>query len=189
MKQAFVLVCGVSPWVAVLLPLVLEEGVTAKIRLMTFMTVRVQLSSRGWRWWLWLLLGSRAKPWEAVAGDWVDEDGEVGWTEMWEGEEEEEARTMLVTLETKNKEELKGINLERYHKQAANWTSTERDLVNPRILTSAGGSIMNKLLVQQINMSQVIRCKLRNQWRIDSWEKAQHDLSRNEKIIARGYLA
>jgi hypothetical protein len=64
MKQAFVLFCGVvSPGVVVAAaaveveePIILVEvvdgggGGKANMRFTTFITVRVQLSSRGWRW-------------------------------------------------------------------------------------------------------------------------------------------
>ena len=49
MKQAIVLVCSVSPGVAVAMVIVLEEDGKAKMRFTTIITVRVQLSSRGWR--------------------------------------------------------------------------------------------------------------------------------------------
>ena len=49
MKQAFVLVCGVSPGVAVAVLIVMEEDGKANMQFTTVFTVRVQLSSRGWR--------------------------------------------------------------------------------------------------------------------------------------------
>ena len=49
MEPAFVLVCGVSPGVAVAVLIVLEEDGKANMRFTTIITVRVQLSSRGWR--------------------------------------------------------------------------------------------------------------------------------------------
>ena len=38
-----------------------------------------------------------------------------------------------------------------HHKHAANRTSTERDLVNPRMLTSAGGSSVTKKRVSYVS--------------------------------------
>ena len=48
-----------------------------------------------------------------------------------------------------------------HHKHADNWTSTVRDLVNPRILTSAGGSSVTRKWVSYI--SAVL---FRKQWRV-----------------------
>ena len=49
MNQAFVFVCGVSSGAAVAVVIVLEEDSKANMRFTTIITVRVQLSSRGWQ--------------------------------------------------------------------------------------------------------------------------------------------
>ena len=78
------------------------------------------------------------------------------------------------------------------HHKHANWTSTERDLVNPRMLTSAGGSSVTRKRVSYI--SAVL---FRKQWRVPvsmtrgkknrvQMKVKTHDLF--TKMVQRAYL-
>ena len=74
-----------------------------------------------------------------------------------------------------------------HHKHAANWTSTERDLVNPRMLTSAGGSSVTRKRVSYVSESEEFQL----QWPVEKKNRVQMKVKTHNiftKMVQRAYL-